>query len=418
MTDVTLTNAAQNADVAPITTDVHSPAAERESRLPEDAFRREDYRGEVAQAVAKLRGVTHADGQTETDGRPSSAAVGDGPPRDENGRFAPKNAAAEAAAPAEGAAPAAEETKNAPTEDGQDAQPTDKQASTPAGGPPPGWSAESKAEFAKLPASVQADVLKREREVDSGFRQMSEQIKAWKEVDSVLAPRRQFLGSRGFASDAQVVNHLLTYVDQMERHPAGVLKALAESYNVDLRVLAGLAADGTGGSAEPEYVSPELAELRQQNAVLAGRLQQLEGTFASQQQMAEQRQQQAMLQEIQQFAADKPHFAKVRPLMGGLMQSGAAKTLDEAYQMACYADPEVRGQMVAAEEAKRRADEEAKRKEAAARQKAAAVQVRGAPGGGAAPAARPAAESTYRDDGREDVRADVLKAMRSHSARA
>lgn len=358
-------------------TDIGGPALERDSVLPRDtaAPARDDVAGSVAAAVAKLRGVTHTAGA----------------PRDEQGRFAARDTASTEDV----------EDEKHPTGDNPDAQPGQP---TQAAGPPPDWSDESKAAFSQLPATVQADIAKWTREKDTNFQQMSAQRAAWSEVDAVMAPRRQAFGSNGFRSDAQVINHLLSYADAMDRNPAATLKTLAESYGLDLSAVVGRPA-----AQEEEFVAPEVAELRRQNAALMQRVQSIEGTFARQSQ-------ESVQAEISRFAADKPHFDRVRPVMGALLSSGVAKDLDDAYQRAVYADPEARAALLAEQAAKAKTGDDAQRKAVTSQQRRAAVQVKGgSPASTPAPAPKPPA-SPYHND-REDIRGDVLNAMRQLAAR-
>lgn len=384
-------------------TDIASPKIETNTRLPEDSFRNEDYRSEVAAAVAKLKGVTHTDGEAPEEEKVSGERV-----RDENGRFAPKAGESAAAPPVE---------QNAPTEDGQDAKPIEP-ASKPIGGPPPGWSAESKAKFAELPPSIQADVLKREKEVSDGFRQVSERIRPLMAVEEIIAPRREFFAQHGFQNDAQVINHLMSYSDAMDRDPTGTIKVLADAYRVDLGKLFG-ANPAQAGQEEGE-IPPAVAELRQRNAILEQRLQSIEGSLTVQQRRSEAErahqerlQSESIVSEVSTFSADKPHFQKVRPLMGALLQSGAAKGLEDAYQMAVFADPETRVAVQAEEDAKRRAGEEMKKRQAAEKAKAAAVSIRQ----GAAPSPAPATITGTGNAYRDDVKADVLAAFKKVQAR-
>jgi septal ring-binding cell division protein DamX len=72
--------------------------------------------------------------------------------------------------------------------------------------------------------------------------------------------------------------------------------------------------------------------------------------------------------------------------MAGLMNSGAAETMQEAYDRAVYADPTIRQAILAEEATKaeaKRKEEEAKRVQAA--KKAAGVNVKSSPGQANAP---------------------------------
>ena len=94
-------------------------------------------------------------------------------------------------------------------------------------------------------------------------------------------------------------------------------------------------------------------------------------------------------------AAKHPHFERVRAEMGAMVQIDPELSLEDAYERALYADPELRAGLLQArdEEAARR--REAERKAAAAKQKRAAAGQRPSSAGTQAatePAATPRAE--------------------------
>jgi DNA primase len=132
-------------------------------------------------------------------------------------------------------------------------------------------------------------------------------------------------------------------------------------------------------------VHPEIAALQNEIAQLRGSL--------SQRELAEQQQTQAEIGEaIQAFAADPSHahFEEVKAHMAALLREGLAKDLQDAYDQACHARPDIRATLLAqqrAEEEQKRRSEEKARAEAARNK---AVSITGGPG---IAAARSAPES-------------------------
>lgn len=107
--------------------------------------------------------------------------------------------------------------------------------------------------------------------------------------------------------------------------------------------------------------------------------QRFQNIFAAQQRQQEQAQIEAAQTAIQEFAAatgedgqpKHPHFEEVKGAMGALMQSGAASSLDDAYEQACWTLPALReGLMKQRQEAAAKAASEAQR-QAVAKAKAA-----------------------------------------------
>jgi hypothetical protein len=92
---------------------------------------------------------------------------------------------------------------------------------------------------------------------------------------------------------------------------------------------------------------------------------------AVQQELQEMRQWRAQFEnnnvntEIAQFAVGKEFFGDVRTKMAGLIESGSAKTLQEAYDDACWATASVRDVLLA-RQGKQKGDEDLKNRQSAA----------------------------------------------------
>ena len=113
--------------------------------------------------------IGESDDSAEADELEAAAhAAGDDRPRDEKGRFAPKEQGPEAPAVLTDKQ-ASQPVAPAPVEPQQQPVVGAEQAQAPAHRPPPGWSVAAKAEFDKLPPSVREAVANREAEVDRGF---------------------------------------------------------------------------------------------------------------------------------------------------------------------------------------------------------------------------------------------------------
>jgi hypothetical protein len=159
-------------------------------------------------------------------------------------------------------------------------------------GPPPGWSKEAKAAYDQLSPAVKDAVLKREREVSDGFRNLSQTAK---DVESILGPRRQSLGRYGFQSDTQVIQHMINLSDWYERDPAGLVAHLMQS-----------------------------ARLNPQQFGIAAQQQQMSPQEAADMEMAR--------QQVRAFEANPPpHYKEVRSMMRGLLEQGVASDMRDAY---------------------------------------------------------------------------------------
>lgn len=196
-------------------------------------------------------------------------------------------------------------------------------------------------------------------------------------VRTVLDEYKPLYAARGIAPD-QAMRSLFEAQKILEERPAEAIAVLARQYGVDLRQFA------------PQPQTPAQPAARQTNdpamAAVLQEVAQLKQFITTQQQQAQAAEAQKVEQTIAQFAADPkhPHFPAVRHMMGALMQAGTAKDMNDAYEMACRAHPEVWKQIQAAEEAQKAKAEAEKRAQAAAAARAKAPTLRGnAPAPGA-----------------------------------
>lgn len=278
------------------------------------------------------------------------------PPR-ENGRFVSRNPAetTEAAKASDPAAPkVADQTAEKPVEQ-----------AAPAIDAPISWSAEQKAKWASLPPDVQTYIAQRDKETHEAITRAGQQIKAFEPIREVIERYGDTFRRNGLQPHDGLARMMAVH-DALERDAPGTIKEIAKAYGVNLQ-----------GQAEgqPENQSdPRIAELET-------RLAKAESYLTAQQRQQINAEESALAREIADFAKDKPHFEAVRRVMAGLMSSGAAETMLDAYERAIYADPAIRQSLIADEQqkadAKRKEDAEKRVRDA---KKAAGVNVKSSPG--------------------------------------
>jgi hypothetical protein len=276
------------------------------------------------------------------------------PPR-ENGRFA-KN-------PTEPAAEGATEVKEVAD---QTAEKVIEQAK-PAVEAPVSWSAEMKAKLASLPPE-HADVIKyatqRDKEQGDAIARAGQQIKAFEPIGKVIEQFSHVFQKNGLQPHDGIAR-MMAVNEMLEANPKAAIAEIAKAYGVNLQ-----------GETE-QNASPENARVAELEAKLA----KVESHLTAQQRQQMQADNDALAREIADFAKGKPHFESVRKVMAGLMQSGAAETMQDAYEKAIYADPTIRQSLQVdaqkAAEDKRKADEAER---VAKAKKAAGVNVKSSPG--------------------------------------
>lgn len=285
----------------------------------------------------------------------------DGRERDGKGRFAKTgkdahNQASEAA-PSADATPPDEETSRAP----------------------PGLAAPLRAEWANLDPKWREAFWRQEKSfkiVRDEWQPKAEQLHRFEEV---VAPHRQRLALSG-VDEVTWIRNLAAAEQALIENPAAGIAYLARTYGADPRqVFAHLngQAGPTGPAADP-VLAPILNEL-----------QTLKDTVSQQTRSAEQARMAEVRGHIEAFANDPKHlyWEDVKEDVAALLAQGRATDLGDAYDKACWANPEIRGLLLKEQQAEQaRATEQAQAKAKARAAAQAAGSVTGAPGAGGASA--------------------------------
>ena len=195
---------------------------------------------------------------------------------------------------------------------------------------PVGWSVAAKAQFNELPDAVKESIAKREAEVDKGFARyggLKQYAEIAEENGTTLAAavqdyakiednlRKDYLSGIDFLNGRFGIN------------PHQFIQAYAARYGVDL----------SNVQQSQGYQPPAINEdaiVQRAQAAFEDRLMQRE-----------------TLSEIDRFRNDpaNPYFENVREDMSILLQNGKAQNLADAYEMACWANPETRAIMLKAQ---------------------------------------------------------------------
>lgn len=218
---------------------------------------------------------------------------------------------------------------------------------------PKSWSAEDRAKFASLPPDLQQVVANRENERDKFLTQKSNEysqiMKQRNEYDHVLTDIEPSLRSMGI-DKVQAVKELVALYKHFESDPVGYIQQVAQSRGIDLQKL-------VSGQLDPRQIA-----LQQQTHKISSLEQKLDGFFQEQEKQIET----TLSREINAFASDPANefYSEVRVHMGKLIGSEQAKDLQEAYDMAVWANPATRAKLLAKQEAERIKEHTAKVKQA------------------------------------------------------
>lgn len=279
--------------------------------------------------------------------------------------------------------------------------------------PPVDWSLEQQTAFRALAPEAQKFVMDRVGEFSPKVQEAKETSQKYSGIQQLLDPMRDGWAREGLdeVGGLRQLIGLSTYAGQQ---PVNFVRWFMQTRGITPQQVFGQPgpqpAQGGGGQQQGTQPSPQpqpsqdpqVARLTQQVEQLVQERQQFAQTQAQQEEVQLQR-------TLQDFVSQKddggqlkhPYFTQVRPMMGALLKSEQAQTLEEAYDMACRAHPEVRAKIEAAQaHAANLAAEEQARKD---REKAAAAakagsSVSGSEGSGAK------AEAESSGDVREDLR--------------
>lgn len=244
--------------------------------------------------------------------------------------------------PAEDAPEEASETAENPTETDAENTPEEEPVEAPAS-----WTAEAKERFAQLPRETQEYIAEREAQREKAINQskaeLAEMRKSVSGIENVTNKHGQYLQSLGMSPD-QAFDTLLT-AEYTLRHGSPqqkmqMIQQLSRDYNIPLQL------EGQDGNDYVAHLSQELNSVKSELSNLKSG-------------QEEWRTQQG-LQIIESFQNEKdeagnplhPFYADVETTMLGLIQSGLAKGLPDAYEKAIKIVPEV-SQKLQAEEKKR-----------------------------------------------------------------
>lgn len=258
---------------------------------------------------------------------------------------------------------------------------------------PQSWSATEKAHWDKIPAEVQAVIARREEEAHRGITALGQDAALGKKLKDVINPYLPMIRAEG-GDEAGAVRDLLQTAYILRTANAeqklGVIRHIAGQFGVDLAV----AAQGA------QQVNPELQSLRQELA-------QIKGHFANTEQQQHQQVQGQAQAVIEAFVADPKNefYEQVKPVMASLLIGGQAKDMQEAYDMACHANPDVRSTILTRQTADAEAKRAAEAKAKADAKRRAAGSISGSPAGTVSTTTTANQNLSLRDELRQAMRA-------------
>lgn len=246
--------------------------------------------------------------------------------------------------------------------------PTEAPSEAPAAvAAPKTWRKEAAELWAQLPPAVQAEVQKREDDMFRGLEAYKADAGFGRSLRGALDPYMPVLQQYGIDPAQQIsslmqAHHTLALGSPQEKQ--ALFSQLAKDYGVDL----GAVADPDGATFVDPAVQALQSELHAVKSFLSAQTRQAQETKVAE-----------ITKQIDVFAADpkNAYFNDVANDMVTLLQSGAVKTLEEAYDKALWANPATRAKELSRQTAEREAKQKREATErAAAAKRASSVVIR------------------------------------------
>jgi TolA-binding protein len=265
-----------------------APAVEPSIDAPTEAPEQEDApRPSIRESLEKAFAA-----DTPEDGEAPQEALGQ--ERGPDGRFVAKEAAEQPAQEPEAV---------------EEATPAPNMAEAPVR-----FSAEAKAAWAQAPEHVRGEIHRAITEMEGGLAQK----------DAVIEPIKPFIDMAG--DPAKLADALSAYTNMenlLRQDLYSGLAALAQNLGTTPTQLGALLTGQTPGQPDPR--DQQIQQLTQQ-------VQQLSGNF-------QQQQEQAVLGQLEQFAAANPRFEELQSDIAAILDLGKAPDLQSAYDLAVRMNP-------------------------------------------------------------------------------
>lgn len=242
---------------------------------------------------------------------------------------------------------------------------------------PQAWKPAQREQWAKLPADIRAEIVRRETQIQQTLTQTDSVRKFANDFAQTIQPYAHLIRQQASTPLKAVENLMQTSARLMtgsQEQKAQVLAEIIGNYGIDLptldRVLSGVAQNGKVPSQQaeqpPGWAKPMFDFM---------------STVQQSREQAAEQSRQSAAREIEAFA-EKPFFEDLREEIADIMEvatnRGRTITLEQAYKKAVALDPEISGIIAQRERAKNPVSEAAS---TLARARRAASTVSGAPTG-------------------------------------
>lgn len=198
--------------------------------------------------------------------------------------------------------------------------------------PPVTWRKEAAAEWNSLSSTLKSEINKREQDILSGIEGYKQLAGIGTSVRDIIKPHIGLLQSNNI-NPLELISGLVQSHIQLATADNGakmeIFKQLAENYGID-----GSAVLNTTDNGEPPYADPQIKSLQDEISSLKSKLNGFEEQSSTDQRNK-------IIAKVKAFAEDPKniYWSEVASDVAGLIKSGTAKDLTDAYEKAVWANP-------------------------------------------------------------------------------
>ena len=251
--------------------------------------------------------------------------------------------------------------------------------------PPVSWTPTARESWDKLPAQVQQEVTKRERDFELRIQEQANEARGFHEFQQVTSPYTQFFAAEGVTATQATANLMQTAAGLRVGTPtqkAAIVRSIISNFGIDLSMLDNmLSGQAVANTGQDNTLTQHTAQAMLQNELAP--IQNFMQNFQAKQQQFEYTTQANANVQIESFANDGQHefFPDLRMAMADVSDYYAENfnqdlTLQEAYDKAGQLHPEIGPIMAQRTQAQGGAISQSKRN--------AASSIAGSPGRGGA----------------------------------
>lgn len=215
---------------------------------------------------------------------------------------------------------------------------------------PASWSAKAREAWGKLPQEAQAEVMKREREVNKVLQETAGARNLATQLHGVLAPYKDGMMANGVSNPIEAIGSLLATESRLRagnsQEKALTVANLIKSYGVNIQELDNILSNQGYSPQQQQQTGqgydPRIEQMIEQRMAPVNQFLQMQQQQYKQQ---EQYQRQQAVQTVTGFAEKAEFINEVRMDMADLLDMAAARgqqmSIEDAYKKACAIHPEV-----------------------------------------------------------------------------